>query len=363
MKALKKYTALALCLSLIFGCFSVFAFAEDSNVTYEGDAEKFIFSEGSEYSLTDLFPDFKGVMPGDTRTQKLTFKNNADADAKVKIYLRSLGADEDSDEFLNKLKLTVQEVENTPMFEAAADQTAGLTDWVYLGTLYSGGVVDINITLEVPTTLDNSFQNKVGRLDWQFTAEEFPINDEYSWKCPNGEEHPYHIEVINGVPTYVCDICENENEAMYCDICGKAMHEVVIITIDGKTYTAYPNGDGHYVTKDGRAEFFMDDRNIIEYYIIDGVKTYVKSIDEYSLYTYYECVAKDYHTEPHRPDPHHTVVIDGKRDSDSEKEWFSPLTGGEPAMKICVALLGISAVGIIAFSRDKRQKDKKRVEH
>ncbi|MCQ2386697.1 MAG: hypothetical protein MJ078_08560, partial [Clostridia bacterium] len=192
---MKKYTALALCLSLIFGCFSVFAFAEDSNVTYEGDAEKFIFSEG-----TDLFPNFKGVMPGDKATQKLTFKNNADDDVKVKIYLRSLGADESSKKFLNELKLTVQEVESTPMFEAAADQTAGLTDWVYLGTLYSGGVVDINITLEVPTTLDNSFQNNVGTIKWQFTAEEFPVKDEYSWKCPNGEEHPYHIEVINGVP-------------------------------------------------------------------------------------------------------------------------------------------------------------------
>ena len=72
------------------------AFAADGKVTYNGNAQQFIFEPGSEHSPSDLFPDFKSVMPGDSLTQKITVKNDADKSVKVKIYLRALGAHEDS---------------------------------------------------------------------------------------------------------------------------------------------------------------------------------------------------------------------------------------------------------------------------
>ena len=68
------------------------ASAADGKVTYNGNAGKCIFEPGTEHSLTDLFPNFKGVMPGDTLTQKITVKNDANDKVKVKIYIRSLGA-------------------------------------------------------------------------------------------------------------------------------------------------------------------------------------------------------------------------------------------------------------------------------
>lgn len=153
-------------------------YAADGKVTYSGNAGKFVFEPGSDYSLTDLFPNFKDVMPGDTLTQKITVKNNADNKVKVKIYMRSLGAHEDSVEFLSQLGLKVQKSadnEMAYMFDAAADETAQLTDWVCLGTLYSGGEVNLDLTLSVPVELDNMFQNKIGYLDWEFMIEEFPI--------------------------------------------------------------------------------------------------------------------------------------------------------------------------------------------
>lgn len=152
--------------------------AADGKVTYSGNAGNFVFEPGSEHSLTDLFPNFKGVMPGDTLTQKITVKNDADNKVKVKIYIRSLGAHEDSKEFLSQLGLKVKKSSDNNMaymFDAAANETAQLTDWVCLGTLYSGGEVNLDVTLNVPVELPNEYQNKIGYLDWEFMIEEFPV--------------------------------------------------------------------------------------------------------------------------------------------------------------------------------------------
>ena len=162
----------------VFLCTTLPANAADGKVTYSGNAGKFVFEPGTEHSLTDLFPNFKGVMPGDTITQQITVTNDADNKVKVKIYLRSLGVHQDSVEFLSRLSLKVQKSEENEMaymFDAAASETAQLTDWVCLGTLYSGGEVNLDVTLNVPVELDNKFQNQSGYLDWEFRVEEFPI--------------------------------------------------------------------------------------------------------------------------------------------------------------------------------------------
>lgn len=155
-------------------------YAADGKVTYSGNAGNFVFEPGSDHSLTDLFPNFKDVMPGDTLTQKITVNNNADNKVKVKIYIRSLGAREDSKVFLSQLGLKVDKSDDNEMaymFDAKANETAQLTDWVCLGTLYSGGEVNLDVTLTVPVELDNEFQNQIGYLDWEFMIEEFPVED------------------------------------------------------------------------------------------------------------------------------------------------------------------------------------------
>ena len=174
---MKKIIALLFTVVLLLSS-TVTVFAADGKVTYSGNAGNFVFEPGSDHSLTDLFPNFKGVMPGDTLTQKITVKNNADNKVKVKIYIRSLGAHEDSVEFLSQLGLKVaksSDNEMAYMFDAAADETAQLTDWVCLGALYSGGEVNLDVTLNVPVELPNEYQNKIGYLDWEFMIEEFPV--------------------------------------------------------------------------------------------------------------------------------------------------------------------------------------------
>ena len=187
----KMLAAFCACVMLLF-C-AVPALAADGKVTYSGDSGKFIFAPGSDYSPTDLFPDFKDVMPGDSLTQAITVRNDASNKVKVRIYMRSRGAYPESAEFLSKLHLRVEKSGTNPMpqmFDAAANETAQLTEWVCLGTLYSGGEVNLNVILDVPVELDNSFRQHVGYLDWEFMIEEFPIEPTDPEPPKTGDQFP-----------------------------------------------------------------------------------------------------------------------------------------------------------------------------
>ena len=161
--------------------------ASAGSVTYKGQAEKFVYQPGSEYSPTDLFTDFRGVMPGDSLVQDITVKNAASDKVNVEIFIRALGASElsgdegtvvsqeQSDDFLKEMTLTVTQKGKSELFDAPANQTAQLTDWVSMGSFKSGAEADLQVTLNVPVTMGNDFKEKIGALQWQFKVIETPV--------------------------------------------------------------------------------------------------------------------------------------------------------------------------------------------
>ena len=70
------------------------ALAASPSITFNGFTSGFDFQPGSEYTETDLFGNFKNVMPGDTVTETITFTNSAADCDFVNLYMRAEAHDE-----------------------------------------------------------------------------------------------------------------------------------------------------------------------------------------------------------------------------------------------------------------------------
>ena len=186
------------------------AFAADSSAAFT-DGRLMVYEPGSAYTETDLFDGFKGVMPGDVRAEEITVENRTDDCDYIKVYLRAVPHDEDGNpvseevleelredgrkenasdleymyDFLSQLSLKVSNGD-TAIYEDSLDETDGLTDNVYLGSLRRGEALNLHVELTVPIEMGNEYSDRIGEVDWVFVVE--GLNDPDP--DPDPEHHP-----------------------------------------------------------------------------------------------------------------------------------------------------------------------------
>ena len=208
---MKKKTNRLLSLGLVLIAVAVLtvpALAADAVVRRDGTSGLVIETTGSGYTDTDLFNNFKDVMPGDERTETITIKNSVNGFDYVKLYIRAVPHDElgnpltydeahentdgkdqqnvdgERDEtvatmadFLSKLSMEIYLVNadgtKQSIFSASPDKSAQLTDSVLLGTFAKGKSAKLEAVLTVPAELGNEYAYRVGEVDWVFTVEGF----------------------------------------------------------------------------------------------------------------------------------------------------------------------------------------------
>ncbi len=187
MKSIIRFASSLIAACVMFSLMSVIGFAEEASVIFEGGAEDFIFVDDN-----DLFDGFKGLMPGDSVTQRIVVESKKTRAGYVKIYLRAVPHGEDNplsdevaktetvdsmNEFLSQLSMSVT-CDGDLIYKASPNELEGLEENVLIGTFGYGDKKTLEITLDVPITLDDDFQNAKGEIDWIFTAEEI-TKEEY----------------------------------------------------------------------------------------------------------------------------------------------------------------------------------------
>lgn len=188
MKHIAKKSISFILMLLLVMSFATTAFAADSSITFTGFSSGFEFQPGSEYTETDLFQNFKNVMPGDTLTETITFTNSATDCDFVNLYMRAEAHDETDNplspkvaeketvatmtEFLSKLSMKVWNGTEL-IYDASPDQLDGLKDNVFLGTFRTGETATLKVDLSVPIELGNEYANRVGEVDWIFHVEAY----------------------------------------------------------------------------------------------------------------------------------------------------------------------------------------------
>lgn len=169
LKSIIVITMMVMSMTSIYGA--------DTNVTFDGNAEDFVFLDGSK----DLFDNFKNIMPGETRQQKITLKN--DDHRELRFYLsadvlNSLDTDTSGLSIYNISITNNGEVFYDGTLDDLAALSAGrMSDDTLLATLQKGEETNVTMVLEVDgDSMDNTYQNREGLIQFNFSVEE--LDDE-----------------------------------------------------------------------------------------------------------------------------------------------------------------------------------------
>ena len=202
MKNMKK---LHICLmTVLLGlAFVMTSLAADSTLTYKGREDGFEYGPGSVYVHTDLFDNFKDVMPGDVKAETITITNDLNYKGYINVYMGALLHDKENNpispkvleelaavdrkgtmdelaymhEFLDQMTLKVWNGEMTDanlVYSGTPNSLEhGFEDGtVALGKLTYGQNMVLNVELSVNKDMGNEYAGRIAEVDWVFVVEE-----------------------------------------------------------------------------------------------------------------------------------------------------------------------------------------------
>ncbi len=209
--SLKNMGAAVLAVMLLF-CIAAPALAA-SSATYKGPATLFGFVP-DDGSVSGLFNNLKGLMPGGTYTQQITVDNTSGT--RVDIYLRgeaiappvqtiapqamlTSSANDLLDRITFKLKDGSSTIAEGALSSAWPASGSGINTnkgkFIRLGTFYSGTQKALTLELSVPSDLGNDYKDAVGKVRWIFQADVYQGGG-------GGDEYP---PIPLGPPTITVD--------------------------------------------------------------------------------------------------------------------------------------------------------------
>ena len=168
---------------------TVTAFAADpvADIVYEGRNKLMIYPKAGHHTDTDLFGSFKNVMPGDKRTETITFKNQANNGSDyVKLYIVAVSHGQENPlvdthiadveamhEFLANFTMTVKQGDKE-IFSGKPDDVGTFGgSGCLLGTFRKNEGTTLTVTLSLDIEAGNTVADQEGEVDWKFVASEF----------------------------------------------------------------------------------------------------------------------------------------------------------------------------------------------
>ena len=185
----KKLSVFILMLMMIVPSIG-YVHAEESIISFEGEAEKFIYTNNNG----EVFDGFKNLYPGETRTEKLTLVNNDYQE--LRFYVNSKVIDQFGN--ANGAKGIVYDVkfkingEDLFVGKVGGDKEVGIsqekTDNSLIATLKKGESAVLEMTLSIDgDSMDNAYQGATGTVQYTFSVEQ------------DDEEAPVVERVVNKV--------------------------------------------------------------------------------------------------------------------------------------------------------------------
>lgn len=155
----------------------------ETSVTFLGQSEGFDIS----LSKTDLFANFKGVLPGTSRSQTIRIKNSSKDTVTIGMNAMELWQEDTSEAVSDMMTkyatIMVTDSDGNTVYDGPAGGQ-GTCD-ISFGTFEPGAEKELNVTLSMSPEMDVESQNLSGSVTWQFQAEQI---DEVVSPTPEGEK-------------------------------------------------------------------------------------------------------------------------------------------------------------------------------